>query len=372
MSNAITSQFPGTLEVTESIPMNVPLEESMTAFHVTETAFIQLHYRGVFTHVVEKNCQIRSDNPFSCEALEEEVGHVDVVRAGTYGASRVRRYLLRTHDDSYIFVSAHQEWLSFMVGATAQERADQLTQLITERFHRELQTPERTRCFIHLKEQYGEQSSNFDDVRWEKARQNYPRITAEGLDKLMDFSATPSASAGRIIVLHGEPGTGKTWALRALLTAWKNWAEGAIIFDPEVMMTTPSYLVNAMKHGDPKKTNVLIFEDADELVGRNDRRNQGVVRLLNAAEGILGASTNALIIFTTNAAPDQLDPAIVRPGRCLASIEFRPFDIASANERLKGVATTDRALTLAEIYDRLSTSKKVVAGTPAGPTGQYL
>ncbi len=46
-------------------------------------------------------------------------------------------------------------------------------------------------------------------------------------------------AAGKLILWHGPPGTGKTWALRAILREWRGWAEAHYILDPENFFSNP-------------------------------------------------------------------------------------------------------------------------------------
>ena len=54
---------------------------------------------------------------------------------------------------------------------------------------------------------------------------------AEALDSLM--GTEPARLDGRILLLHGPPGTGKTTALRALAHTWRSWCRLEVVVDPE-------------------------------------------------------------------------------------------------------------------------------------------
>ena len=57
---------------------------------------------------------------------------------------------------------------------------------------------------------------------WEEIRDNYPHALRERLAPLVDPSFRP-AEGGRLVLWHGPPGTGKTYALRALAWEWRAW-----------------------------------------------------------------------------------------------------------------------------------------------------
>ncbi|WP_407664900.1 AAA family ATPase [Mycolicibacterium moriokaense] len=45
--------------------------------------------------------------------------------------------------------------------------------------------------------------------------------------------------AGKLILLHGEPGTGKTTAIRALIRHLQCWCRAQYISDPERVFSSP-------------------------------------------------------------------------------------------------------------------------------------
>ena len=84
-----------------------------------------------------------------------------------------------------------------------------------------------------------------DIDEWDAARDNYtaPRgPRAEHADA--DARAAPR---GRLIVWRGAPGTGKTWALRALAGAWRDWCGVHYILDPLTLLSAdPRYLLDVL------------------------------------------------------------------------------------------------------------------------------
>ena len=196
-------------------------------------------------------------------------------------------------------------------------------------------------------------------------------MTRGSLEQLSNLKRTRASSDGRIIIFHGPPGTGKTFAIRALLTRWKPWAQIALILDPEKLLSEPAYLMGILDHESKQSTRLLVIEDADEIMEKNGTRASGLSRLLNAADGIIGASSDVMFLLSTNAGPGRLDTALTRPGRCLATVGFEPFSVAEANERLGSFGPTHRPLTLAEIYRNLGETSILSNERPIS-TGQYL
>ena len=86
---------------------------------------------------------------------------------------------------------------------------------------------------------------------------------------------------------------------------------------------------------------MLILEDCDELVASSakERSGQGLARLLNLTDGLLGQGRSVLVAITTNEPVTRLHPAIVRPGRCIAQIEVGRLSASEARQWLDGQAS---------------------------------
>jgi hypothetical protein len=126
---------------------------------------------------------------------------------------------------------------------------------------------------------------------------------------------------------------------------------------------------------DEPRWRLLMLEDCDELISGEAKASAGqsLSRLLNLTDGLLGQGRNALIAITTNEDLASLHPAVVRPGRCLASIEVGRLSYAEAVAWLGTAAGVGPdGATLAELYALKTGAQPVTVPAVTAPTGMYL
>jgi uncharacterized protein DUF5925/ATPase family protein associated with various cellular activities (AAA) len=218
------------------------------------------------------------------------------------------------------------------------------------------------------------------------------QLDAPRWDQIAGYYSTPArakvaelaamgrpAGAGRLLLWHGPPGTGKTTAIRSLAKAWGDWCRTLFVVDPERFLGEAGYLMTVLlgaddhdEQGDQPTWRLIVIEDADELLRADAKRatGQSLSRLLNLADGFIGRGLRTLVLITTNEPLGGLHPAVVRPGRCLAEIEFPALSPAEASALLGGAVTAP--LTLAEVFERRGEVTRLASVAPTGPTGQYL
>jgi len=192
---------------------------------------------------------------------------------------------------------------------------------------------------------------DLDVTTWAAARHNY---TARVLQALETAMAVREPRRGRLMIWRGAPGTGKTWALRALAEAWRDWCPPHYILDPHWLMSAdPSYLLDVLAWHDDGSWRLLVLEDAGELVVHDAGRTGALAALLNVTDGLLGHGTGTIVLVTTNEPVEHLHPAVRRRGRCLADVEFGPLTRDEARAWLRRAGSDhepEGPLTLAELY----------------------
>jgi len=201
---------------------------------------------------------------------------------------------------------------------------------------------------------------------------NYSEDVLAAYDILLTDLKDPHPP-GRLTIIEGPPGTGKTFLLKNLPVVVKN----------SLFLVIPPALVQKIGHPDvigsfldisseleddivvaddseEKKIKMdsitLILEDADEcLLHRTGANSSLVSSLLNTSSGILGDTLNLRVIATTNLDKVKMDDALLRPGRLSCHFVVDEVSPSKAKEIYKRITGGDEysrsdGLTLADIY----------------------
>lgn len=277
------------------------------------------------------------------------------------GSSFRSAVIARDDAGAISIVTQNEQRIGVAVAANELEAAHNLMEEVRRAFHpSSRQTATELPFTFWHSSQFGADATSraIELVDWAEVAMNYPGETRSGLEPLMHIAA-PHPNQGRLLLWHGAPGTGKTFAIRALAWAWREWCRFEYVIDPEDLFGSGGYLNEVLLHSDYEdkdhKFRLLIVEDCGEMMGADAKQivGQGLSRLLNVSDGILGQGTRLMILVTTNEEPGKLNPAIIRAGRCFSEIEFRRFSIDEANRWLEArgcEATAAESRTLSELY----------------------
>jgi hypothetical protein len=212
----------------------------------------------------------------------------------------------------------------------------------------------------------GRRYVRLDVSPWREVERHFPPDVRTALEELVQHRPTSAVEARRLILWHGAPGTGKTSAIRALLHAWRDWADGVIVSDPTELLSSGGYLRSTvLERGDNDRWKLVVLEDAESLLVKGSG-GTAMGKLLNLCDGLLGQGLRCLFLITTNERLDAMHPALIRPGRCLAQVEFGPLPAVQAASLLG--RPVDQAMTLAEVM----AAAPLLVQAPTVSVGQYL
>ena len=205
-------------------------------------------------------------------------------------------------------------------------------------------------------------------IGWPLERGNYTKDVLSFYDTLCTELISPTPS-GRLAILDGKPGGGKTYLLRGLVQDLSDRAH--FIYLPASMVASLdgpqmlSLLNEEQRYSyrdegaDAPKPKIFVVEDADDcLVSRAADNMSSIRNLLNFCDGFLGMMLDVRIVATTNSGhigrTDKVDAALLRPGRLIARSTVPPLSVEDLRAWFERHALTPEKLndgmTLAEAY----------------------
>ena len=154
-----------------------------------------------------------------------------------------------------------------------------------------------------------------------------------------------------LAVLYGTAGSGKTSFIKALISSLD---KQFILVTTAIAahMAEPEFIAFMMEN----KDSIFILEDCEQvLMSREENRFGGAIsNILNMSDGLMSDIFNIKFICTFNTDINNIDEALLRPGRCFVNYEFKPLEAEKASKLLESLGykiDKPREMTLAEIYN---------------------
>lgn len=164
--------------------------------------------------------------------------------------------------------------------------------------------------------------TSFDEIADEPLLDEaYPTIGMPVAQLIERYLSAPET----VLILLGPPGMGKTRLVRAILAAIsrrKGDSANVLYTADKVALETDEIFVDFITG----THDAFVIEDADHLLQPRTDGNKNLHRFLMIADGVVRAQSRK-IVFTTNL-PNigSIDDALLRPGRCFATLQLRPLE----------------------------------------------
>jgi len=178
----------------------------------------------------------------------------------------------------------------------------------------------------------------------------YPFLKGE---KLEEYYRRYMNSSSTILLLVGPPGTGKTTFIRGLL----GYADTSayVTYDADIL-TKDGVFARFIE----SECGVMVIEDSDVFLKARTDGNNMMHRFLNVGDGLVTTKGKKLVFSTNLPSIRDIDPALVRPGRCFDVLNFDMLNNKDASKLAKKVGVTlpkkekgeDAVYSIAEIYNQ--------------------
>lgn len=171
------------------------------------------------------------------------------------------------------------------------------------------------------------------------------------IDSLIKERLNEEKGSKGLILLHGDPGTGKTSYIRHLMNEIK---KKFVVVSSEYAhyLDTKEFTTFLLGY----QNSILIIEDAENAIrARGESRLSAAATLLNLSDGLLSDVLNIQVVITFNTELSKIDQALLRKGRLIARYDFKPLAIEKAqalSDSLGYKSKISQPTTLANIYNQ--------------------
>lgn len=165
-------------------------------------------------------------------------------------------------------------------------------------------------------------------------------------DQLLEFLKSDKSG---IALLHGKPGTGKSYYIQSLFTELPK--KDFTIIDGNLFNAAGQVDFNEFFL--QRANSVFILEDCEEVVTNKHGRTQALSTLLNLSDGLLGRCANIKFICTFNTSTASIDTALMRKGRLKCMYEFKDLttDKVAALFKKFNISETPKSMALCDVYN---------------------
>lgn len=156
-----------------------------------------------------------------------------------------------------------------------------------------------------------------------------------------------------VLILKGVPGTGKTRLIRYIIqTLYDKKGSSDIIYSmDENVFGDDTFFISFLRNN----YDMMVLEDIDLNLKPRKDGNTFMHKLLGGSDGLVLIGKKKIIISTNIPNINEMDEALIRPGRCFDILETRKLTRTEAQKllvKIKGNKELDsEKYSLAEIYN---------------------
>lgn len=179
----------------------------------------------------------------------------------------------------------------------------------------------------------------------------YPWIKKDLTEYIDDYINSDAS----VIILIGAPGTGKTTFIKNLIH--RSGGDAKVAYDETVMQGDGLFAGFI-----DDESRFLVMEDADAFLQSRADGNTMMHKFLNVSDGLISAADKKMVFSTNLPNITDIDPALMRPGRCFDVVEFRALTIDEAQAVIDetgngSIPEGKTSITLAEIFSQQQPSE---------------
>jgi len=180
----------------------------------------------------------------------------------------------------------------------------------------------------------------------------YPWLN-KGLNEYIEDFLNSSAN---VLILIGQPGTGKTTFIKNLIH--RAGGDAKVAYDEKVL-NTDDFFAGFIEDD----CSFLVMEDADAFLSARQDGNSMMHKFLNVSDGLVSAADKKLVFSTNLPNIRDIDSALLREGRCFDVLQFRALT-RDESKKVYEEAGVDKELpdgnefTLAELFNTQLHQKK--------------
>lgn len=244
---------------------------------------------------------------------------------------------------------------------------------LVEFFDTEAVNPDKKQNAFIIADEYGEKYlKSVGAIAHTLEKLNYNDSTVDDFNYIVS-NLKKKDPAGRLVVISGPPGTGKTYFIRGIINELDENSKIVLlpvrmvsILDSTQVMSliisnsidnTEDFQTGRRRRRKQNINVVLVIEDADSILVEKSTDNVSTLStILSYTDGLFGVISDMRVIVSTNINEEEFDKAILRPGRLLKKVDINFLEPQKANEvyeRISGDVNNKpfiEKISLAEIY----------------------